>query len=137
MNNLTKRELEIMRILWASNDSMKASEIAQMNGGCSIDSVQPIIKSLIKKEMIEVDEVVFSRNALARKFKAKVKSESIEMGMIKNVFKGLVSRNITAAHLVAAFLPEENDQETLKELDRLEEMIKERKKQILEEMGEG
>ena len=136
MSKLTRRELDIMRILWESDVSMKASEIAQASGGGSIDSVQPIIKSLIKKGMVEVDEVVYSRNVLARKFKAAVNADSIEMGIIKNVLGNLVSKNITASYLVAAFLPEDNDDKTLAELDELEKMIKERKEQLLKKAEE-
>ncbi len=136
VNKLTKRQLDIMRILWASEIPMKASEIAQVNGGCSIDSVQPIIKSLIKKGLVEVDEVVYSRNVLARKFKATVSADSIEMGLIKNVLGDLVSKNITASRLVAAFLPEDNDDKTLEELNELEQLIKERKEQLLKKAEE-
>lgn len=54
----------------------------------------------------------------------------MELTAIQELFDGLVSKNITASHLIAALLPTENDEKTLEELIKVEKMIQQRKKQI-------
>lgn len=46
--NLTKREKEIMEVLWTSPKSLVASEIAKEGGGMSLNTVQAILRKLLK-----------------------------------------------------------------------------------------
>ncbi|MDE6364878.1 MAG: hypothetical protein K2L86_11590 [Lachnospiraceae bacterium] len=54
--------------------------------------------------------------ALARTFQPTVKSEDIEIDVIQNLFQNLLGKNIAASHLIAVFLPAENDPKALEEL---------------------
>lgn len=128
---LTKRELAVMRILWDAKEPLMASEIAQRDNN-TIYSVQRIIKNLIAKELVEVSDIRYNKKALARTFQPTVKSEDIEIDVIQNMFQNLLGKNIAASHLIAAFLPSESDPKALEELNELEKIILERKKQILQ-----
>lgn len=130
---LTNRELEVMRILWAAEKPLMVSEIVQKDKNGTIYSVQRIIQNLIKKDMVAVEGIAYNKKALGRTFKPLVNSEIIELNAIQELFDSLVSKNITASHLIAALLPSGNDEKTLDELNNLEEIIRERKKQILED----
>lgn len=129
---LTNRELAVMRILWEAEKPLMVSEIVQKDKDGTIYSVQRIIQNLIKKNMVAVDGIAYNKKALGRTFKPLVSSEIIELNAIQEMFNSLVSKNITASHLIASLLPADNDQKTLEELNHLEELISERKRQILE-----
>lgn len=129
---LTNRELEVMRILWAAEKPLMVSEIVQKDKNGTIYSVQRIIQNLIKKDMVAVEGIAYNKKALGRTFKPLVSSEVIELNNIQEMLGNMVSKDITASHLIAALLPSDNDEKTLNELNNLEEIIRERKKQILE-----
>lgn len=129
---LTQRELEIMRILCEADKPLMVSEIVQRDKNGTIYSVQRIIQNLIKKDMVAVEGMAYNKKALGRTFKPLVSAETIEQNNLQEMFSKIVSKNITASHLIAALLPADNSEQTLEELNRLEEMIRERKKQILD-----
>jgi len=89
------------------------------------------MQSLLKKGMVAVDGYAYSNKTLGRKFKPLVSSESIESEALQELTGSLINKSIATSHLLASLLPTDNSEDTLSELDRLEEMIKERKKQIL------
>ena len=134
---LTERELEIMRILWEADKPLMVSEIVQRDKNGTIYSVQRIIQNLIKKEMVAVEGMAYNKKALGRTFKPLVSAESIELSHIQDVFSKMVSRNIAVSHLIAALLPADSSEQTLEELNRLEDIIRERKKRILGEETSG
>lgn len=127
---LTKREIDVMRILWESEKALMVSEVVNREGG-TVYSVQRVMQSLLKKGMVAVDGYAYSNKTLGRKFKPLVSSESIESEALQELTGSLINKSIAASHLLASLLPTDNSEDTLDELDRLEEMIKERKKQIL------
>ncbi|MDE7199558.1 MAG: BlaI/MecI/CopY family transcriptional regulator [Lachnospiraceae bacterium] len=134
---LTERELEVMRILWEADKPLMVSEIVQRDKNGTIYSVQRIIQNLIKKEMVAVEGMAYNKKALGRTFKPLVSAESIEQSHIQDVFSKMVSRNIAVSHLIAALLPADSSEQTLEELNRLEDIIRERKKRILGEETSG
>ncbi|MCH5249048.1 MAG: BlaI/MecI/CopY family transcriptional regulator [Lachnospiraceae bacterium] len=129
---LTNRELAVMRILWESDKPLMVSEIVQRDKNGTIYSVQRIIQNLIKKNMVAVDGVSYNKKALGRTFRPLVTSEVIELNSLRDMLNNMISKNITASHLIAALLPTENDSNTLEELNKLEEIIKQRKKEIID-----
>ncbi len=130
---LTGRELEVMRILWEADRPLMVSEIVQRDKNGTIYSVQRIIQNLIKKDVVAVEGMAYNKKALGRTFKPLISAESVELDNIREMFRKAVSKNITASRLIAALLPTDNDEQTLKELNQLEEIIRERKKQLLSE----
>lgn len=130
---LTKRELAVMKILWEANEPLMISEIVQRDKNSTIYSVQRVMQNLLKKNMVTVDKIVYNKKALTRKFKPVVDSESVELNILQEMFQNMVNKNIVASHLIAALLPSENDEKTLEELEELEKIIAERKRQILTE----
>ncbi|MCM1088485.1 MAG: BlaI/MecI/CopY family transcriptional regulator [Muribaculaceae bacterium] len=129
---LTNRELAVMRVLWEAEKPLMVSEIVQRDKDGTIYSVQRIIQNLIKKDMVAVDGIAYNKKALGRTFRPLVGSEVIELDAIREMLDGLVSKNIAASQLIASLLPTDNNEETLRELNHLEELISERKRQILE-----
>lgn len=130
---LTNRELAVMRILWESEKPLMVSEIVQKDKNGTIYSVQRIIQNLIKKNMVAVDGVSYNKKALGRTFKPIVSSDVIELSTIREIFNNMISKDITASNLIATLLPTGNSKQTLEELNRLEDIIRKRKKEILDD----
>lgn len=67
--SLTKREREIMRILWDSPTPMIASEIAAASPELTINTTQALLRKLLKNGLITIDKIVYSHTVLSRCFK--------------------------------------------------------------------
>ncbi len=129
---LTNRELAVMKILWEADEPLMVSEIVQRDPNSTIYSVQRIIQNLMKKNIVAVDSIAYNKKSLARKFKPLISAESVELTLLQDMFNNMVSKDIMASHLIAALLPTENTERTLEELNALEQIIAERKQQLLE-----
>lgn len=77
--NLTKREKEIMEVLWTSPKSLVASEIAKEGGGMSLNTVQAILRKLLKNGLIKVNEIVYSGTVLSRSYIPTISPETFEI----------------------------------------------------------
>ena len=129
--NLTKREAAIMRILWSSENPMLASEIVEVDGHCTIYSIQPIIKHLIKKDLVEVCDIVYSKNVLARRFKAKQNPVAVQVGIIKTFSERIGRENLPASELISLLISDTEFIQDVEELNKIEEVIAEQKKVLL------
>lgn len=127
---LTNRELAVMRILWEANEPLTVVEIVEKETYGTVDSVQRVIKNLLKKNLIAIEGYEQIGKKISRKLKPLVNSESIEIPVLEDFINSLVSKNINTSHIVASLLPTENTQKTWDELDRLEELIKKKKEEI-------
>ena len=61
---LSKRELDVMNVLWNSPKPLMASEIAQLNSALSINTVHTVLKSLLKNNFVEISDIVYSDKKL-------------------------------------------------------------------------
>ncbi|MDE7016337.1 MAG: BlaI/MecI/CopY family transcriptional regulator, partial [Lachnospiraceae bacterium] len=52
---LTKRELAVMRVLWEANEPLTVSEIVERDADGTIDSVQRVVKNLLKKNAVAIE----------------------------------------------------------------------------------
>ena len=112
---ITSRELEVLRVFWNSDESLTAK--------LKINTVQGVIKNLLKKNYIEVDNIIYHNTVLTRTFKAVLTQEEY---MMDHFGSGSLDMNT----FVAALISNESDPETLK---KLETMIQERLQSIQKE----
>lgn len=75
---MTKSEKQIMDLLWSIDEPLSCTEIIQMSGEKTWkDSyVHSLIKSLMKKDMVEVVSFELVSRSYARKFVPKLSKES-------------------------------------------------------------
>ena len=103
---LTKREEDIMSILWMADHPLTASQIAKNE--LSINTVQFILKKLISKGLIKVDRVVQSRTAFCRSYSPCVTLEEFEAERLARNFSQLKNKPSMSC-LVASFLDKNID----------------------------
>ena len=120
---LTPSQLNIMKTLWDKKEPMIASDYVQLDPSLNLNSVQSALRSLLKKNYIEVSDIVYSGKVLTRRYIPVVSSEDYASENINGVLEDLLSSNI-----LLQYVESEND---IKVIERLQEKLEERKK-ILE-----
>ena len=61
---LTSREIDILNILWENEKPLIASEIADARSDLTINTVQAVLRKLLKYQLVEVADIVYSGTVL-------------------------------------------------------------------------
>lgn len=130
--NLTNREIDILNILWNNQKPMVASDIVKKDDTLTINTVQATLRKLLKKNLIEVADIVYSGTVLCRSYLPSMDSKEFALREFAAQFLKL-DQNITASNLVATLLEQEDDDDALKEIDKLEALLKEKKSLLKKE----
>jgi predicted transcriptional regulator len=119
---LSKQQLEIMKILWNSDKPLVASDILKQHNELNINTVQASLRVLVKKEAIEVADIVYSGTVLSRCYRPLIS---------KNEYFAETCRDIAGddsrSSLISSIINKETD---LSELEELRKMIDKRKAEI-------
>ena len=117
---LTQSQLSIMKTLWAENKAMIASDFVQLDPSLNLNSVQSSLRSLLKKNYIEVSDIVYSGKVLTRSYVPTISADEYANENINGIVNDLLSSNI-----LLHYVETENDIETIKQL---QQKLEERKK---------
>lgn len=129
---LTRREQDIMNILWMTDQPLTASQIANSKDQLSINTVQAILKKLMSKNLVEVDQVVYSGTVLCRSYKPCISLEEFEARRLAQDFSQAKNK-ISMSCFVASFLEQEKDSKIiLEEIENLENLLKQKKNELKE-----
>ncbi|MGF0031378.1 BlaI/MecI/CopY family transcriptional regulator [Bariatricus sp. SGI.154] len=123
----TKKQLEIMKILWNSDKPLIASDIVKQNETLNINTVQACLRSLVANKSIEVTDIVYSGTVLTRRYAPLISKEEY----LDNTYKDILGKGQTFS-LIASLIDSET---SLSELEELEKIIAQ-KKQDIERGGE-
>lgn len=108
---VTNKEFEVLSILWGSKTPLTAKQIHETNSDLVLSTVQSVIKKLIKKEMVEVADIVYSGKVLTRSYTAKISEESFVLKQYEN---------LNIPKIIAQFLgTSENNSEEIKEIENI------------------
>lgn len=121
---LSKREFDVMKILWTSEKPLSATEIAGMNPKLSKNTIQAVLKTLLNSHFIEVADIVYSGTVLTRSYKAVV---SMTEYMKDNFLLD------SSFQVISSFIEEETDDTVLQKLNHL---IQKKRKDLKEYKGE-
>lgn len=117
---LTQSQLSIMKTLWAENKAMIASDFVQLDPSLNLNSVQSSLRSLLKKNYIEVSDIVYSGKVLTRSYVPTISADEYAAENINGIVNNLLSSNI-----LLHYVETENDIETIIQLQK---KLEERKK---------
>ncbi|HKM35660.1 MAG TPA: hypothetical protein VJY54_13110 [Lachnospiraceae bacterium] len=124
---LKTKEYEVLQILLKSDVPMTASELVKTDKRFTVNIVQAILRKLLAMKLIEVADIVYSRNVLSRAYlPAKNASEIIQELFSEDVkqFQKLISKK----SLLSALLDLGSDSEySEKEIEILEKYIQDTK----------
>lgn len=116
---LSKKEKEVMRVLWNSSTPLVASQINNIDLKLNINTVQAVLKKLLLKEYIKIADIVYSGTVLTRSYEPTISIDEYVAGQLKYDLSDI--GNISKLGVIAAFL--EIDEE--EKIEKLNAMIKE------------
>lgn len=115
---LTKRETQIMNVLWKSDEPLAAFDILEASPDLSRNTIQIVLKKLQTLGFIEVAGFGYHKNALTRTFKPIIsQSEYMEDTLAASTALDIAKNFIKTTDDVAA-------------LDELDKMIQSKKKEL-------
>lgn len=113
------REIDVLTILWDSDTALTVNDISAISG-ISKSTVSPVLKKLLTKNYIKVEDIVLSGKTLTRKYIPIVDREKFILEAYKD---------IEIENLLNHFLEEEGDPSIL---PKIEQLIKKKKKKFKE-----
>lgn len=127
-SKLTKTDMAIMRVLWKSNDPLLVSEMVKLDESLSTPTVQRRLKQLVKKEYIEVADIVQSGKVLARRYRPLKTSDDFLENEFTDLLPTIGNKAAFSMGIISALLNDSEDDETV--ISELEDFIKEQKNRI-------
>lgn len=115
---LTKREAQIMNVLWKSDKPMSAFDIYTASPDLSRNTIQIVLKKLQTTGFIEVAGFGYHKNALTRTFKPIISQTEYMEDTLSHA---------TAFEIAKSFITSSQSPE---DLNALEELIAEKKKEL-------
>lgn len=128
---ITNRELEIMQLLWNADHPLIASEIAAMKPDLTVNTVQSVLRNLLKHKYIEVAKIVYSGTVLTRSYRSLITEQDFGIDQVISDFHSF--RGLSVSHLVASLL---NEPVSSSEIDELEEVIRKQRALLQENKTE-
>lgn len=125
MKRFTKKQLEVMKILWAADSPLIASDIVKKSLTLNINTTQACLCSLIANNSIKVANIVHSGTVLTRSYSPIITKEEY-LGNACLDIMGNGQKKLLIASLIDA-------NTNLDELEELEKIISYRKEQLQKE----
>lgn len=124
---LTNRDLDVLDVLWSSEKPLTASEIVAVNPALNKNTVQPVLRKLLKNELVKVADIVYSGTVLSRSYVPSVSRQEFSLYRLSSEYRQL-EKDVSKASFFSFLLKTENDhdkfQEDLRELEELIESYK-------------
>ncbi len=112
--NATKKELEILQILWDAEQPLNAKQISEYKSGMVMSTVQATLRKLLKRELIEVADIVYSGTVLSRTYAPAISQEEFIVSQYKN---------LSVANFVNFLLKDKKTKESEQELKEVLKLL--------------
>ena len=96
LTKLSDREEDVMSILWNTDKSLTATEIFHCNEEISKNTIQVVLRNLLKKEYIKVSDVVYSGTTLSRSYTYLITAEEYAADQLQALKNSTFSFSHTA-----------------------------------------
>ncbi len=118
---LTSKEEAAMKALWTSDEPLSATEIAERipNRLWPSSSIQSILRTLEKKQAIEVAEITKIGKSYGRLFRPTISADEYAVMQFNRYYQGYSK---TSSSLISMLLGEKNSKEEIAEV--LQELLK-------------
>lgn len=115
---LTKKQNEVMSILWESKEPLSAQQIKSKNDDLNMNTVQQVLRALLKMGYIKVADIGYSHTVLTRLYSSTVSQSDYIQFLLgdKSPFE------VTSSLI--------NNNSSLKELDELRKLIDKKRKEL-------
>lgn len=130
MPRLNPRELDVLNILWKSDEPMTSTDIVNQQRGLTQSTVIAVLRKLLSDELVEVTGVTYSGKVLSRTYRATEKSRKVIMDNFADDYASF-KNVVTKSEMCAAILGVEQNPEQLRaEVLKLKEILNEFEKKM-------
>ncbi len=130
MSQLNPRELDVLNILWKTDEPMTSTDIVNERRGLTQSTVIAVLRKLLKDDLVEVAGVTHSGKVLSRTYRPTPASKDVIMNNFTGdyaSFKNVISKS----DLCAAILGIEQSPEQMKaEIAKLKNILKDLEKKL-------
>lgn len=130
MSQLNPRELDVLNILWKTDEPMTSTDIVSEQRGLTQSTVIAVLRKLLNENLVEVAGVTHSGKVLSRTYRPTEESRKVIMDNFAGdyaSFKNVVSES----ELCAAILGVEQNPELVKtEISKLKEILADYERKI-------
>ena len=123
MAQLNQRELDVLNILWKSEEPMTSTDIVNEMRGLTQSTVIAVLRKLLKDELVEVCGVTHSGKVLSRTYRPTEASREVILNNFATDYANF--RNVVSkSDICAAILHVDQSPEKMKsELEKLKDII--------------
>jgi len=126
--SLTKRDLDVLNILWESDDPKTAAQIVKAGPELTMNTVQAVLRKLLKNKLVEIAEIVYSGTVLTRSYKPIISQEDFLLHKMTSEYQSL-RKKISKVSILSALLDTEEDTAIIdQDLSDIEELVHNYKK---------
>lgn len=126
--SLTKRDLDVLNILWESDDPKTAAQIVKAGPELTMNTVQAVLRKLLKNKLVEIAEIVYSGTVLTRSYKPIISQEDFLLHKMTSEYQSL-RKKISKVSILSALLDTEEDTARIdQDLSDIEELVQNYKK---------
>ena len=129
-DGLTHRDMDILNVLWEGKGSLTASQIVEAGPSLTINTVQAVLRKLLKKKLIEIDKIVYSGTVLCRSYKPAISANEFALSHFNSEYQKM-QEHISMGTLMASLLSSDTNPDMLrKNIDDLQATLDNYKKTI-------
>lgn len=114
MTQMNPRELDVLNILWKSDDPMTSTDIVNEQRGLTQSTVIAVLRKLLKDDLVEVAGVTHSGKVLSRTYRPTETSRELILQYFQDDYRNFCNV-IPKSTLCAAILEINDDPEKSKE----------------------
>ena len=123
MTQMNPRELDVLNILWKSDEPMTSTDIVNEQKGLTQSTVIAVLRKLLKDELVEVSGVTHRGKVLSRTYRPTEASREIILENFQNDYRNFCNV-IPKSTLCAAILEIDEDSAKAKdEVKKLKSML--------------
>ena len=126
----TRREQDVLEVLWTGEKPMTASEIVNANPELTMNTVQAVLRKLLGQKIIEVADIVYSGTVLSRSYRPLISHDEFISSQVSQDLERL-NKTISKPSLLKTLFDAEKDRDRVKaEIEELEQMLDEYRKKL-------
>ncbi|MDE7270759.1 MAG: BlaI/MecI/CopY family transcriptional regulator [Acetatifactor sp.] len=129
---MNPRELDVLNILWKSEQPMMATDIVNAGDGLTQSTVTAVLRKLLHSKLVEVVGVTHSGKVLSRTYRPTEASRDVIMqdfASSYNCFQDIISKGSLFAALLQT---DRSPPEMKKDIEEMKQMLKDYEKEYIQ-----
>ncbi len=115
------KEQEILSILWNNEQALTAKQIHDLSPEIPISTIQTVLKKLMKKKLVKIDDIIYSGKVLTRSYSTEINQEEFILQQYQD---------LNVSNLLSLFLGDKKIKYEDTEIENLEKLIDEQRKKL-------